>query len=268
MNKILLIVALMASNFTIAQEEIEKKFQAGLTFGSGFNINKTETKKMDVAGVGTNLAVGVGLNYFLTNTIGLHFGLEVDFENNKIRPSSLTEKTYYQFNDTKILKSDESEGGTFFRYTNRSQKPVYLTIPTELYFRTKYFGYLRFFGKFGLKHSILLGNKIYDEGFTFENNNLAGTPIESTNNTMRAAGDMQFLRETIGFSLGAEYKLSGSTSVFVEMGYYYGFIPIYRDNKQKNQTLFYMDPINNGGRSYYSNSMTQRQLHLKIGLLF
>ncbi|MBU2019348.1 MAG: PorT family protein [Bacteroidetes bacterium] len=268
MRKIIIFAFLTATNFILAQEETEKKFQAGLTFGTGVNLNKTATKKMAVNGVGSNLSVGVGLNYFMTNSIGAHFGLELDFENNKIRPSDVTSPSYYQFSDTKILKSDEAEGGTYFQYTNRTQKPIYLTIPTELYFRTKYFGYLRFFGKFGLRSSFLLGNKIFDEGFMFENNSLAGNKIAAENNTMKAAGDMSFLRETVGFTLGAEYNFSGSTSVFAELGYYYGFIPVYRSNKEKNQTLFYFDQTNNGQRTYYSNDMTQSQLHIKIGLLF
>ena len=85
---------------------------------------------------------------------------------------------------------------------------------------------------------------------------------------MKAPADMSFLRESIGFTLGSEYNFSGSTSVFAEIGYYYGFIPIYRSNKEKNQTSFYFDPSDPSKRTYYSNDMTQSQLQLKIGLLF
>ena len=269
MKKITLCLVLLFAGFTFAQETTERKVQAGLTFGGGLNLNKSATKRMEVNGVGTNLAVGVALNYSLNPTIGIHSGLEINFERNKITPSASASPSYYYFDDTKILQSDQvTPGNSIFQYTNRTQKPIYLTIPTELHFRTKYFGYLRFYGNFGLRNSFLLGNKIDDEGFIFEGNTFSGNRLAAKNTTMRASRDMNFLRSNAGFTLGAEYNFSGSTTVFVELGYYYGFISIYADNKTKNQTSFYFDKANGSAPTYYSNNMTQSQLNLKIGVLF
>lgn len=251
------------------QEAADKKVQAGIAFGYGLNLNKTATKKMATAGVGSDLNVGVAVNYKWTNTIGLSTGLNIDFETNKVRPTSETGPSYYQFSDTKILFNEDAQpSNDIFQWTERTQKPIYLTVPMEILFRTKFFGYMRYYGKFGLRTSFLMGNKINDVGYTFENNSLAGKQIESENTTMKAARDMNFLRSNVGFTFGAEWNFSGPTSLIAEMGYYYGFVPIYRDNKDDKRTLYFYDIKNQGTKTYYSNDMTQSQFHIKIGILF
>jgi hypothetical protein len=267
MKKVIFLLCFAVTAITFAQEAADKKIQAGLNFGFGLNLNKTATKKMATNGVGNNLAIGLALNYKLSNTIAFNTGVDIDFENNYTRSTGDAKNTYYQFSDTKILRNeDASPTDKIFLVETRTQKPIYLTIPTMLLFRTKFIGYFRYFGKFGLRTSFLLGNKINDVGYTFENNNLNDTKIASDNNTMKAARDMNFLRASAGFSFGTEWNFSGSTSLAAELGYYYGFIPIFADNKDKNRTLYYFDNQNND--TYYSNQMTQSLLQLKISLLF
>lgn len=247
-----------------AQDETERKIQAGLGFTAGLNFNQPTTKKMEVDRVGSIVGVGLDVNYRLTNTIGFSSGLSIDFERNYITPSASTSPTFYQFNDTKILRKKEATpDDPFFQYTHRTQKPIYLTIPIQMLFRTKYFGYFRYYGKFGLRTSILVDNKIDDEGFLIVNNE----KVEAENNTMEISRDMNPLRGSAGFHLGSEWNFSGSTSVFAEFGYYFGFIPIYNQAKEDNQTQFYLEG-NPASREYYSNSMSQNQMFIKIGILF
>lgn len=266
MKKIILLSFLVGTGTLFSQDDTEKKIQAGISIGTGLNLNKTATKRMDVNGVGSAFSFGLALNYNFSSTVGLSSGLEIDFETNKIKPSSEIGASYYQFNDTKIeLKKDTKTGFPIYQWTERSQKPVYLTLPTMVMFRTKYFGDFRYFGKVGLRTSFLLGNKINDTGFTFDAN---GLPVAEENNTMKAARDMSFIRANAGLSLGAEWNFSGSTALCAELGYYYGFTPIYASNKSDNMTLYFNDPGNSNLPAYYSNDMTQGQLKLKLTVLF
>lgn len=268
MKKYSTIVLLLITGFVFGQETEDKKLQAGLTFGSGLNLNTASTKKMVVDGAGSSFTAGLTMNYKLANNIAFCTGAEIDFEKNRITPSSITSPSFYQFDDTKILKNDDATGSSsIFQWTHRTQKLVYVTLPVQMLFRTKYFGYMRYYGKFGVRMSFLMGNKIDDEGYTYENNNILSNKIESENINMRSDRDVNILRANAGFSLGAEWNFAGSTSLAGEIGYYFGFIPIYADPKEKNRSLYYYDG-NNGNKLYYSNDMAQNQLQLKISILF
>ncbi len=266
MKQTVLFTFILLTGFTFSQEDTDKKFQAGVVFGTGINLNKTSTKKMEVDGVGNSFTVGGIFNFNISQTMAFCTGVEFDFETNNIKPSGLIENSFYQYNDTKIeLQKDTKPNYPLYRWTERKQKPVYLTIPTMVLFRTKYFGDFRYFTKFGLRTSFLLGNKINDTGFDYNSN---GEPIAAENNSMKASKDMNVVRSNAGITLGTEWNFSGSTSLCFELGYYYGFTGIYRSNKGDNMTNFYLDKDNSNLPTYYSNGMTQSQLQLKISFLF
>ena len=267
MKKYILLSLIACTGFTYAQDETDKKIQAGISITTGLNLNKTATKRMEVDGVGTSFSIGLVANYSITKTIGFSTGLDIDFETNKIKPTNTFGKSYYSYDgDTKIdLKKDVSATSKLYELTERKQKPVYLTIPTMLVFKTKYFGDFRYTAKFGLRTSILLGNKINDKGFTYDDDLPTGTATAAENNSMKASRDMNPIRSSAGLALGTEWNFSGSTSLCAEIGYYYGFVPIYNSAKEDNRTLF---NVGSTGNEYYSNDMTQSQLQLKISVLF
>jgi len=267
MNRNLLIAFILSYGISFSQDGMDKKFQAGIGFSTGLNLNKTDTKRMDVNGVGSSVSIGLTFNYNLSSTIAFATGIDIDFETNKIKPSALIGNSYYRYNDTKIELQEDSKS-TFpgYNWTERKQKPVYLTVPTMLLFRTKYFGDLRYFAKFGLRTSLLMGNKINDKGFNINPTTGASEAIE--NNSMKASRDMSFIRSNVGLALGTEWNFSGSTSLCFELGYYYGFTGIYSNNKGDKMSLYYADSTNSGLATYYSNDMMQNQLQLKIAVLF
>mgnify|MGYP005988643091 CR=1 FL=1 len=252
-----------------SQEAAEKKVQAGIAFGTGFNFNESGTRNMEVAGLGNSLMIGVDFNYELSKTIAFSSGLMVDFETNKIRPAAELGNVYYHFDDKAILRmQDANANSDIFQLVERSQKPVYVTIPTMLMFRTKFFGYNRFFSKIGLRNSFLVSNKVNDSGFTFENNDIDDSPITSSNENMSISRNMNIFRSSFAFSLGYEWNFSGTTSLVGEVGYRLGFVPIYFSASEKNQSNFYFDSDNNNAQTYYNDAMNQNQLHLRISVLF
>ena len=283
MNKLrILAVFLAVLNFGKAQEAANSKVQAGLSVTSGLNFINLNTKLIESNGVGTNLGVGMALNYSFTPTIGFSTGLMFDFEKFKYKTTA-GNNLYYLYNDAEILaKSDYIDANgvlstndpTLFRISNRTQKPLYLTIPTMLLFRTKFIGYFRYFGKFGIQNSFLLTNKIYDEGANLASIDPLSQAISSddNDNMTNAKRDLALYKGFVGISAGTEWNFTGTTSLVAELGYYYGFVNITRadaltGDSDKNRSIF-SEFENNAPAKFQGLSTRQNQLVLKVSILF
>lgn len=270
-NRSLLVFTLLISLSSFAQEAAEKKVQAGIVLGSGINFQKMMTKRMETNGVGTDLTVGANVLVNLTETIGFTTGLEFDFERLNYRAPD-GQGVYYYFNDAEILSyKDRGENGSVLQLSERNQKATYLTVPTMLSFRTNFFGYWRYFGKFGLRNSFLVSSKTTDDGL-IETTNSNGEIIDQnvTKADMRAKNDLFFFKSAVGIAAGAEWNFSGSTSLVAELGYYYGFTPLHTQKKteagDERNTLFTYD--DEGNPLMFNNKANQNQIMLKVSILF
>lgn len=258
MKKVVVGILVLASIFQVnAQEAADKKVQAGLVFGYGMAFQKMQTKYLKTNGLGSDLTIGANMNYGFNDNIGLNVGIEFDFETLKYQTGNTA--VGYFYNDSKIIPADDYNGSQDgFVLLERKQKPIYLTIPTMVLFRTKFIGYFRYFGKFGLKTSFLLGNKITDEGYHVS----SLTPFDVVENkNMTAKNEMFFMKSSVGLAGGAEWNFVGSTSLVAEIGYYYGFVPLYYNKKSEDRYLTTID-------GNINNSVQQSQLMFKVSILF
>lgn len=261
---ILSVILATISYSTYGQEAADKKFQAGIVGGFGVAFNTVETKNFTTDGNGTDLNIGINMNFNLSETVAFTTGTEFDFSTLKYKPSGLID-IYYKYYDTEIRQKEDYLGNeTVYRLRSRVEKPVYLSIPTMLLFRTKYIGFLRYFGKFGLRNSFLVSNKIYDEGFNF------GSPSVAKNEHMTATRDLFFYKGSVGLCGGVEWNFTGSTTMMFELGYYYGFTPIHWPIKDEKYMTLYTTGADNGSGNddYFMNKVSQNQLLLKISILF
>ena len=273
-------LSVMISGF--AQEAANSKIQAGLSLSSGLNFISPSTNMIERNGVGSNLGVGMAFNYSFTPSIGFSTGLIFDFETLKYQSSPSDSLFYLYDNDADIyVKKDYmSEGGALnssdavlYRMNSRTQKPLYLTIPTMLLFRTKFIGYFRYFGKFGVRNSFLLTNKINDNGANLESIDPNSTAISMENNNMQnTKRNLALYKGFVGISGGVEWNFTGTTSLVAELGYYYGFVNINRgdalgSDSDKNKTIF--TEFENGSPSNFQSLDTrQNQIVLKVSILF
>jgi hypothetical protein len=259
MKKIVVGIVMLGLVFqTSAQEAADKKVQAGLVFGYGMAFQKMETKYLKTNGIGSDLTIGANMNYGFNENIGLNIGLEFDFETLKYKAGD--KSLFYAYNDSEIIPFDSNDGAdNLFQLLERKQKPIYLTIPTMVLFRTKFIGYFRYFGKFGLKTSFLLGNKINDEGLI----HFSPTPFDVVENkNMTAKNEMFFMKSSVGLAGGAEWNFIGSTCLAAEIGYYYGFVPLYYNKKSEDRYLVTPSDGN------INNNAKQSQLMFKLSILF
>lgn len=242
----------------------DKKIQAGLSLGSGLLLTNYETNSIVNNGLGGYFGLGFGANIAFNKNIGLYSGLEFHFEGFGYKPNNTS--FHYEFNDRTILVKDEEASGAegSMRLMERRQSTFATNIPIMLLFRTNMIGYFRYFGKFGLRNSILLRQRVNDIGFV---NN---APTQSKLEGMRAPNDMFFFRSAGGIATGFEWNFASSTSLSVELGYYYGLTPLFWGNgksNRNNSSLYELDE-NTSVKTYRSFKATQSVFELKAILLF
>ena len=265
MKKILFSAMILGLSLSVhAQDAADKKVQAGLVLGAGMNFQKMGTKNFQSNGVGGDFTIGATVNFTLRENIGFTTGVEFDFSSMKYKSSSIDGNIYYQYNDSEILrKKDATADNPVFLLSERRQNVTYLSIPTMMLFRTNYIGYFRYFGKFGLRNSFVLQSKTADKGVDFS----SGLPVEASNNNMKRKSEMLFYKGAVGLVGGAEWNFTGSTCLVAEIGYYYGFTPLFYSTKDDRSHLYIIENSTSTVK-YISNAATQSQLMLKISVLF
>ena len=243
-----------------AQTNTTKKIQMGIVLSSGLNFNSMNTKLAN-GKVGTDLTIGMNVVKNFNDNLGFVTGIEFDFSRHNY---TFNDTTYYQFNDSKILtKSANSQTSSVFQINERTQTPIYLSIPTMLVFKTDYFGYNRYFAKFGMRHSFALKSMTNDKGFENGSTNL------TTMSRMDLPSDLTIYKGSIGIAGGMEWNYYGTSTMVFELGYYYGINNIHRGDAlvgdaDKNKSLFEkLDKT-----SYTTLKNTQNQLTLKVSFLF
>ena len=273
MKKLLFtLLCLVFGQSLFAQEAATKKVQAGLVLGSGLNFQELKTEYFSSNGPGSDLSVGMNFNFNFTETIGLCTGLEFDFSNTRFKTN---DTIFYRFTDKEIIRKgdyDASKNYGILQLDKRTDKSIYLSIPTMLLFRTKFIGYFRYFGKFGLRNSFLLKTESFDSGNEYKSGSLStDIPVITDKANMTTKSNMLFYKGAIGIAGGAEWNFSGSTSLVGELGYYYGITPLYWERSADSDKLsLFQSGINNGtGNDTYSPiKARQSQLMMKVSILF
>lgn len=269
--KKLLIIGLAFSFVTSisAQEAADKGTQFGLVLGAGFNSTRPETNLISKAGAGSDLLVGMSLDWHFMDNIALSTGLEFEFQRFK---HEFNEVVFIDYRDREVLTSSNtgaSDGSMLLK--ERRYRSIYATLPVMLKFQTNYMGYMRYFGKFGLRNSFLLQSRSDNFGDLVDASYVATASAEELLD-MRVPGDRTFYRGAIGLSGGVEWNFTGGTCLVGEFGYYYGFTNLHAGDalvgdKDKNKSIYTYDS-GSGDMNYRVPSASQGQFLLKVSLLF
>ena len=247
----------------------DKTLQAGLVGGVGISILKMGTNNLSANGVGSTFTLGTNFTkaFKETKNLAYTFGLEFDIENLNYKKENAN--VFYRYTDKVIKNQKETVATTdkYFLLSERTYNPLYISLPIYLNFRTEFIGDFRYFANFGLRNRFLVSNKINDTGFSLDNLN---DPFQSWQNQenvdMTSKGELFVFNSNIGFSGGAEWNFAGTTVLKAELGYYYGFVPLFLDRSDDKKNLFILD--SNFNKVYFSNKSTQNQVVLKVSILF
>jgi Outer membrane protein beta-barrel domain len=285
-----LLSLLLISGISLGANAQDKKFQIGLVTGGIFSWVKTQTSEIERNGIGGGFTIGIGGNYLFSENIGLASGVQFDIESFKINYGDAVTGTtpsgqvFYGYEDTEIKKYDQgvnyfeglADTSSILELMTRKFKAKYITIPFFLKFQTNLIGQFRYYGKFGLRTSILAGVRFDDEGYdaAFDQSTdkfvRTGTATHTLNQDMKPATLLKGLtpvRLGIGIYGGAEWNFTGNTYLYLEGGFNYGVTP----SMQIESGHLVNQEVNNGVYSRLPLDIKNNPQHIieiKLGLLF
>lgn len=258
MKKILTLCLIMIVKLGFAQdtEEKLKNFRFGLKAIPSLNWYKPDDKKSFASG-GVTGKFGYGLvtEFRLTNVASISTGLQVDYDGGKIE---FKDSVGYVISNEEIiaLKDTTKRKYDFLALQERKYNAQYLTIPFCIKMKTKEIGYLTYFGMFGVNTSFRLKTRVDDKTKSYTTNqNSNQTDLENTK-------DMNLFRMALNVGIGAEYNISGTTSLLFGLNYLNGFT-----NVVKNESR-YLFAVQEGKLSQLKQKFKSNSIGLTVGVLF
>ena len=246
-----------------------KNFRFGLLAVPSVNWYKPDDAKK-FAKNGSKLGFGWGLQmeFRLNSLISLATGLQVNYDRGTLTFTDTAEYFYDSKNSTVLENSNADTVGStnwnklnnFYKLNNRYYKTTYVLLPLYLKMKTKEIGAMTYYGEFGLNTSIRIKNKSKDNVTNLSNKTTSDLA------DLNMTDDMNILKLGLHIGGGAEYNLSGSTSLFFGLSYNLGFTNVLKKN---SKYLFKEDRT----VSPYSKTVTVQNavannFALTLGILF
>jgi len=229
---------LLIAGLTFGATAQDKKIRGGLVTGFTINSLSVHSTKIEREGVGAGFVIGMTGEYNVNQNIAFSGSIEFNLESFKVNYGSISGNTtlspvFYSFNDTEILKSeDATQQEEAFRVIERKFRAKYVTIPLYMKFQTNMIGDFKYYGKMGLRTSVLAGIRMDDKGYVsimdgdkkFEETGTSTITKENMKPESFKKG-LSVLRMGIGVYGGAEWNFTGNTNLYAEAGFIYGVTP-------------------------------------------
>lgn len=252
MKKISILVSsiVLLANTISAQNANDKKMRFGLKVTPTPTwLRSNDIKLVENGGAKFGFGFGLQAEFALTSTASFVTGIGGDFlggkQTYKVNQGYALSKdntTYIDY--TKIdynksangINSSNNDGNNFYTIASRSVKTTYVTIPVLLKLMTKDISGFKYFGVFGGNIAIQTKFRATEELKQLNFNTITNTYDESattiTIQDMRPTGDLIPVNVALNAGLGAEYNISGTTSLFLSINYIRGFINQYQATSQ------------------------------------
>jgi opacity protein-like surface antigen len=252
MKKIFLIVSstLLLASSILAQDAVDKKIRFGLRVAPTPTwLRSNDLKSVEKGGAKFGLGFGLQVEFRINSTASFVTGVGGDFLGGKqnynydqgyvlSKDGEYVDSKTIDFTQSAQQIHDEAalNGNKFYELKSRSIKATYITIPVLLKLMTKDIAGLKYFGIFGGNIGIQSKFKATDEISELATTGTGTNTVYNTGTSsikideMRPSGDLIPLNIGLNAGIGAEYNLSGSTSIFLSINYMRGFINQYQKN--------------------------------------
>ena len=272
MKKLLaLSVAVMFLGNTYAQDGDGKKFHFGLKAEPQFSWYKPDDKKkFENGGLAMKFGFGLMTDFALSENIWLSTGLGLQFDGGKIR---YLDTLGYGINNNEIVTFDQNgaaevdptqldTNAVFITLTERSFKANYVNLPIFLKMKTKEIGMMTYFGQFGFNVGVKTRGRADDVGTIF-----GSTAVTPDLSDLNIDSEMALLKVQLGIGGGAEYNLSGSTSLLFGATFNYG---ITNAVNKKSEHLLYQNQLAANGNplAYNEQKFIPFNVAITVGILF
>ena len=287
MKKILLLVSstvLLANSF-LAQEDgdFDKKFRMGLRVAAQptwFSSNVVTTTKLNT---GFGFGFGLVTEFKLSNIVHFGTGIGGDFESGSIKykydplAASPYEVSYVLDNNGEMkelrdgVKNTDLVSTGDVMYTGvyeRKIKTTHVTIPLTFKMMTKEITGFRYFGVFGADLGIRVKARAEDK-YT-SSYSLTGTTTggKNTNVNINKDGSLIPIRVGLNVGAGAEYRISGSTSLFLSINYFRSFTNLMRG--ESKYMAYDSNTYSQGEMTFFKvkQGLLMNAIRINVGILF
>lgn len=261
MKKALILVLAMVfcGKNAFAQDENElKNFRFGLRTGGMLTwYTPDDKKKFESAGVSAKGSYGLMMEFRLSKVAVIATGVQVDYDGGKL--NMLDTNYYYLSRDEEFLSIEDTTGlmAKYDRYwlLNRTYNSTYVTIPLTMKLKTGEIGMMTYYGQFGLNNSIRLKTRVNDADKTTSGGSADQSELDNTD-------DMSMFRFQLNIGGGAEWNLSGSTSLVFGLNWYNGFSNVLKgESRYLHRTAF-------NNYEYTTQKARSSAICLTFGVLF
>jgi hypothetical protein len=244
------ILSLVFISGTFAQGEKDIRF--GLSAAPSLNWYKPENvQKYESKGVGLGFGWGLDVEFKITDIATFATGLKINYDRGGL---NFKDSVGYELNkDSELVNDPNLNSTSFFLLENRSYKVNYVTIPFMVKMHTNEIGYMTYFGQFGLISSLktkALANDAIKSPIT---------NTQSSKENLDINSDVSLFRFQLSIGGGAEYNLSGSTSLVFGVNYNLGFSNVLRKNSRHI--------VDMSGTAIRQNA-SAHNIALTVGILF
>jgi hypothetical protein len=243
MKKIALLISAIALSFsaTFAQTE----FQLGLNISPNFNWFKAQTETVENDGLKFGFNYGIIGDFNISDNYSFSTGVSIVNTGGTIKYADVKN----------VGVNSATEGGV----STADMKLKYVEIPLTLKLKTNEIGYLTYFGQFGFGLGVNYDAEA-DIDFDYPGSNGSVTfEDEDFNN------EINLIRASLIVGLGAEYNLSGNTSLVLGITFNNGFTNVLSKDA-------YEENLNGDGKITSSRSEEFKAINnfllINVGVLF
>jgi len=249
-----LILLIFIGNLAFSQtEEKLKNFRFGLKGTPSLNWYKPDDqKKFESGGLRAKFGYGLITEFRLTSVASLTTGLQVDYDGGVL---TFKDTVGYFISQDEIINKNDTAGKKYdsFLLQERNYNTQYVSLPLMIKMKTKEIGYLTYFGTFGFTSSFRTKARVNDDGKYF------GTTTNTTIKDLDVTKELSLIKLALNIGFGAEYNISGSTSLLFGLTYGNGFT-----NVLKKDSEHLLDETASAlKQKAYANNIT-----LTVGILF
>jgi hypothetical protein len=286
MKKILLIVSstlLLANSFLAQDSDDDKKFRLGLKVAAQPTWFSSKESTQTKAGTGFGFGFGLVTEFRLSKTASFVTGIGGDFESGSIRykydPTNVSPYAagYLLDNSGNMKELKDGMNGNqiivdgdtyYYGITERKIKTTHVTIPLALKMMTKEIAGFKYFGMFGGEIGVRVKTRATDK-YTFSATN-TGSTFGGTNSNVNINKDGSLIPIRVGMNvgLGAEYRLSGSTSAFISVNYFRSFTNLMR--KESKYMTYDSNTDSNNAVTFFrvKQGLFMNAIRINVGVMF
>ncbi len=236
--------------------------KGGAVFGTGFGLN---------------------LEFRITDVVAFQTGVGGDFDGGKINythnvgnfNSANDIYTSYILDKTPQLVEIKDKNVSDFMGANSSQysghdlltrriHTTYVTIPLLLKMMTKEISGFKYFVNFGGTMGVLVGAKSDD----YTEENVGFTQTFTNNKGLNMYKDCIPVRIGLNLGLGAEYRIAGTTSLYLSANFVNSFIPTVKAHSVYNFNNVDFSGNTNGTFIYAPQKLNPMGIQINLGVLF